>query len=113
MSGHGEPVTATAAAASRTATLPITSLREHTQAERMLMSSPRRLRRRPRQTRLAPSARSPTVPMTSTAGASPYAILKPAWTSTPAANPPISMPFRRAARACHPGPRDTAYRLNP
>jgi hypothetical protein len=41
-SGHGEPVSATAPAATSTPALPATSFREQTHAERMLMSSPRR-----------------------------------------------------------------------
>ena len=71
ISGHGEPVTATAPAAIRTAALPITSLREQIQADRMLMSSPRRRQSSARQQRLAAKASAPTTLITSTIGVSP------------------------------------------
>lgn len=71
MSGHADLVTATKAAAARTAVLPITSLREQTHADRMLISSSRRRRRSIRQTRFAVDASTPIAPMTSTVGVNP------------------------------------------
>lgn len=45
MSGQGEPVRRTARAATSTPTFAMTSLREHSHAERILISSPRTMAR--------------------------------------------------------------------
>ena len=64
MSGQGDPVTATPPAAASTPALATTSLREHSQADRMLRSSSRRRHRHARTTPLAASASTPTPDMT-------------------------------------------------
>src|SRR2546425_585531 len=105
MSGHGERVTATAPAATSTAALPITSFREQIQADRILMSSPRRRQRSARHARFATNASVPTAPITSTVGVRPCAIFSATWTSTPTPNAAMMIPLSSAARACQTRPR--------
>jgi hypothetical protein len=61
-SGHAEPVSVTPTAATSTPTLPITSLREQTYADRISMSSPRCRQSNTRQKTLAASATRPPAP---------------------------------------------------
>jgi hypothetical protein len=105
MSRQGESVSPTATAATRTPTLPTTSFREQTQAERMLMSSPRRRHSRVKQARLAASATRPTAPINSTVGVSPWAIFTTTWTKTPTPKAAMMRPLRSAARDCQTMPR--------
>jgi RND family efflux transporter MFP subunit len=113
MSGHPERVTATAPAARSTPTFAITSLREHNQADRMLMSWARCRDSSQRQTVLAANATMATTLMMSAVGTTPVASLWMTSVSTPIPNAAMMRPLSRAARACHISPRAIAYKLKP
>lgn len=83
MSGHAEPLSDTAAAATKTLALAITSLREQSHAERMFRSSPRCRHRNTSTEALAAKATIATALVKSPAGVTPRVSLSATSTAIP------------------------------
>src|SRR4051794_21768294 len=98
-SGQAEPVRTTPIADATTAQLPIRSLREHSHADRILLSPDRYVRSNTKQRALAARAANPTTPMVVASGGAPANPFQTDEASTHTPNSPMVSPLPNAAIA--------------